>query len=101
MTLPSKSCPKILKEQRNTLTNLTVLEYIESVYSETKFEYLSFMEVVSQFPDKEDARRQLNELREQGVIRKHPGFTGVIIEYLGDLRKEFELKTKPKNETNH
>lgn len=73
---------------------MTVLEHIESVYSETKFEYLSFMDVVSQFPDKEDARRQLNELREQGVIRKRPGFTGAIIEYLGDLRKEFETKNQ-------
>ena len=72
---------------------MTVLEHIEKIYAETKFEYLSFMDVVSKFPDKEDARRQLNELREQGIIRKRPGFTGAIIEYLGDLRKEFETKT--------
>lgn len=71
---------------------MTVLEYIESIYAETKFEYLSFLEVMNQFPDKEDARRQLNELREQGIVRKRPGVNGVLIEYLGKLRKEFETK---------
>lgn len=71
---------------------MTVLEHIESIYAETKFEYLSFLEVINQFPDKEDARRQLNELREQGIVRKRPGVNGVLIEYLGNLRKEFETK---------
>lgn len=75
---------------------MTVLEYIESIYTETKFEYLSFMDVVRQFPDKEDARRQLNELREAGIIRKRPGFTGALIEYLGPLRTEFESKNLSK-----
>ena len=66
---------------------MTVLEHIESIYSKTKFEYFSYLEVVDQFPDKEDARRQLNELRKRGIVRKRAGMNGVLIEYLGELRK--------------
>ena len=71
---------------------MTVIEHIESIYAKTKFEYFSYLEVVDQFPDKEDARRQLNELRNQGIVRKRAGMNGVLIEYLGKLRKEFETK---------
>jgi hypothetical protein len=76
---------------------MTVLEHIESIYSETKFEYLSYLDVIRQFPDKEDARRQLNELLKQGVVKKRPGlFGGVLIEYTGHLRTEFETKNLSK-----
>jgi hypothetical protein len=72
---------------------MTVLSYVESVYSETKFEYLSYLDVIRQFPDKEDARRQLNELLENGTVKKRRGvLVNILIEYTGHLRTEFETK---------
>lgn len=70
---------------------MTILEYIESIYSETKFEYFSFLDVMSKFTDKETARLQLNDLLKQGIVKKRQAlFGGVLIEYCGNLRKEFE-----------
>lgn len=70
---------------------MTVLDHIESIYSETKFEYLPFLKVLSNFTDKEDARRQLNELLKQGIVKKNKGlFGGILIEYCGNLRTVFE-----------
>lgn len=57
-----------------------ILSHLQSEYSKNPFPFFTTVEITNRF--KEDTQAQLNELRENGFIRRREGINGILIELL-------------------
>lgn len=57
----------------------TVLDFLRRRYKQTRWPYTKLIDIYHNF-EKEDARRQLNELFKAKLITKRDGSSGVLIE---------------------
>ena len=64
---------------------MTVLNYIQSKYTKSKFTFIPVIEITNKFG--ESARDELNQLKNQGLIRRREGANGPLIEYLPNNSK--------------
>jgi len=59
---------------------MTVLSYMKKEYSRTKWPYFNSMKIVSMFG--EEGRKELNELKENGIIKRRAGANAPLVQLL-------------------
>ena len=59
---------------------MKVLQYLNQQYKSTKWPYFNSMKIVSMFG--EEGRKELNELKENGIIKRRAGANAPLVQLL-------------------